>query len=79
MGTELGWDDQDDAHELRWVVRHGVPGTRKRTTGAFSGTWSISHGTGAIAGIHGAGTWFEDDLSQPGIVVFLCEGEIHFD
>jgi hypothetical protein len=49
------------------------------TTGAFSGTWTISHGTGAFAGIHGTGTWFEDDLSQPGIVIFPCEGQVHFD
>jgi hypothetical protein len=49
------------------------------TTGAFSGTWTISHGTGAFAGIHGTGTWCVVDLSQPGIVVFPCEGQVHFD
>jgi hypothetical protein len=49
------------------------------TTGAFSGTWAISRGTGAYAGIHGAGTWFEDDEAEPGIVVFPCVGEVHFD
>ena len=49
------------------------------TTGAFSGTWDISHGTGAYAGIHGTGTWFEDDLSEPGVVHFPCEGHVHFD
>jgi hypothetical protein len=49
------------------------------TTGEFSGTWDISHGAGAYAGIHGTGTWYEDDLSEPGIVVFPCEGQVHFD
>jgi len=49
------------------------------TTGAFSGTWNISHGTGAYAGIHGTGTWHEDDVSQPGVVVFACVGQVHFD
>lgn len=49
------------------------------TTGAFSGTWIISRGTGAYAGIHGTGTWYEDDEAQPGIVVFPCAGEVHFD
>lgn len=49
------------------------------TTGAFSGTWNVSHGTGAYAGIHGTGTWYEDDVSQPGIVVFPCVGQVHFD
>ena len=49
------------------------------TTGAFSGTWDISRGTGAYAGIHGTGTWYEDDSAQPGIVVFPCEGQVHFD
>jgi hypothetical protein len=48
------------------------------TTGAFSGTWVISRGTGAYAGIHGTGTWFEDDAAEPGIVVFPCVGEVHF-
>ena len=48
-------------------------------TGAFSGTWVISHGTGAYVGIHGTGTWHEDDEAEPGIVVFPCEGQVHFD
>jgi hypothetical protein len=39
----------------------------------------ISRGTGAYAGIHGTGTWFEDDAAEPGIVVFPCVGEVHFD
>ena len=49
------------------------------STGAFSGTWDISRGTGLYAGIHGTGTWYEDDSAQPGIVVFPCEGQVHFD
>ena len=49
------------------------------TTGAFSGTWVISRGTGAYVGIHGTGTWREDDEVEPGIVVFPCQGQIHFD
>lgn len=48
-------------------------------TGVFSGTWEISHGTGAYVHLHGTGTWFEDDVSQPGIVVFPCTGSVHFD
>jgi hypothetical protein len=48
------------------------------TTGAFSGTWVISHGTGAYSGLQGNGTWLEDDLTQFPIVVFVCEGEVHF-
>jgi hypothetical protein len=49
------------------------------TTGEFSGTWDISRGTGAYAGIQGTGTWYEDDLAEPGIVVFPCVGQVHFD
>ena len=35
------------------------------TTGAFSGTWTISGGTGAFAGIHGTGTWSRTTLRSP--------------
>ena len=50
------------------------------TTGAFSGTWSISHGTDAYAGIHGTGTWYEDDSDLAlRVVRFPCKGQVHFD
>ena len=46
--------------------------------GAFSGTWEITRGTGVYAGLHGTGSWYEDD-GQSGFFVFPCTGQVHFD
>jgi hypothetical protein len=53
-------------------------GLGSNVTGAFSGTWQISGGTGAYAKLHGTGTWYEDD-STPGVFRFPCTGKVHFD
>ena len=50
----------------------------------FSGTWSISQGTGIYAGLHGTGTWYEVDIPDPNrpghtLFTFPCTGEVHFD
>lgn len=53
-------------------------------TGAFSGTWVISHGRGSYERLHGTGTWFEIDIPDPNnpghlLFTFPCTGTVHFD
>jgi hypothetical protein len=51
---------------------------------SFSGTWTISQGTGIYKGLHGTGTWYEVDIPDPDnpghlLFTFPCAGSVHFD
>jgi hypothetical protein len=63
--------------------RMNFQGLGYNATGAFSGTWAISNGTGIYAGIHGTGTWYEIDIPDPSnlghlLFTFPCIGKLHF-
>lgn len=63
--------------------RMNFQGLGYNATGAFSGTWQISHGTGIYAGLHGTGTWYEVDIPDPNnpghlLFTFPCQGTVHF-
>jgi hypothetical protein len=64
--------------------RMNFQGLGYNSTGAFSGTWTISLGTGIYAGMHGTGTWNEVDVPDPRnpghlLFTFPCTGKVHFD
>ena len=63
--------------------RMNFHGLGYNATGAFSGTWEISRGTGIYKGIHGTGTWYEVDIPDPAnpghlLFTFRCTGSVHF-
>jgi len=63
--------------------RMNFHGLGYNATGAFSGTWEISRGTGTYKGIHGTGTWYEVDIPDPAnpghlLFTFRCTGSVHF-
>ena len=64
--------------------RMNFQGRGYNATGAFSGTWQISHGTGIYAGLHGTGSWYEVDIPDPNnpghlLFTFPCTGTVHTD
>lgn len=66
------------------TFRMNFQGLVYNATGAFSGTWNISGGTGAYSGLHGNGTWYEVDIPDPDspghlLFTFPCIGHIHMD
>ena len=63
--------------------RMNFQGLGYNATGAFSGTWQISQGTGVYAGLHGTGTWYEVDIPDPNspghlLFTFPCTGTVHY-
>ena len=64
--------------------RMNFQGLGYNATGAFSGTWAISQGTGIYKGLHGTGSWYEVDIPDPDnpghlLFTFPCAGKVHFD